>query len=242
MEQNEYDVMAAVEDRHFWFVGTRGIVRDAFVRARPGPDALVLDIGCGTGGTMRALAGLARFVGLDMSPTAARFAADRTGNAVVAGVATALPFADGSFDGVLALDVIEHIPDDALALREARRVLRPGGVFIATVPCHQSLFTEHDEALHHVRRYSRDAFLERVRGAGLTPERVTWTNTLLFPLAATVRLASRTFPRPLGPLHSDATRAVGPFNPVFTAVFGLERRLLRRTDMPFGLGLLVVAR
>jgi ubiquinone/menaquinone biosynthesis C-methylase UbiE len=240
MRAREYEVMAAVEDRHFWFVQTRGIIRDAMVAAGIGPDSRVMDLGCGTGGTMRTLRGLADWTGVDVNPFAAQLARERSGAPVRIAEAAALPFPDATFDGVTALDVLEHIPDDAAALAEVRRVLKPGGALIATVPCHPILFSDHDRALQHVRRYTRAQFLARVGQAGFVPERVTWVNALLFPLAAAARLASRA--RPARGADSDAALGLGPLNGVFNRVFGLERRMLRHVDMPFGLTLLVVAR
>lgn len=242
MDEREYEIMAAVEDRHFWFIGTRGMVRDAYLAAGLGPDSKVLDVGCATGGMMRVLQGLGRFTGLDASPKAAAIARQRSGNPVVIGDATAMPFEDATFDGVTALDVLEHIQDDAAAVREIRRVLKPGGPLIATVPCHPLLFSTHDRALHHVRRYTRPQFLALLRNEGFTPVRVTWTNSLLFPVAATVRLASRLVSGRGQSTSSDAATRVGPLNPLLTRVFEAERRLVRTHDLPFGLSLLVVAR
>ncbi len=242
MEEREYETMAAVEDRHFWFVAMRATVRDAFTALDLPSDARVLDLGCGTGGTMKALHGLARFTGLDMSPTAARFAAHRTGEAVVCGLATDLPVRGASVDAVLALDVFEHIPDDGRAVAEVRRVLKPGGALVATVPCHPALFSEHDRALHHVRRYTRDGFLALLRAHGLHPVRVTWTNATLYPLVATLRWLGRIRSTGHVAARSDASRAVGPLNAVLKQVMMMERRFLQRRDLPWGLGLLVVAR
>jgi len=242
MEEHEYETMASVEDHHFWFVSMRALVREVFLSARFPRDAVILDVGCGTGGTMNALQGLARFAGVDMSLTAARFTTRRTGNPVVCGLGTRLPFADASVDGVLALDVFEHIADDAAAVAEVRRVLRPGGALIATVPCHPALFSEHDRALHHVRRYTHAGFLDLLRSGGFRPERVTWTMSLLFPAVAVFRM----FERVRGLSHpytrSDAALRVGPLNAALRAVMRVERGLLRRFDLPFGLSLLVVAR
>lgn len=242
MEEREYVTMAAVEDRHFWFVAMRAVVRDAFLGLGLPADARVVDLGCGTGGTMKALRGLARFAGLDMSPAAARFAARRTGDVVLCGVATDLPLRDASVDAVLALDVFEHIPDDGRAVAEVRRVLKPGGALVATVPCHPALFSEHDRALHHVRRYTREGFLALLRGHGLTPVRATWTDTTLFPLVAAIRWLGRVRGAHPAGARSDASRPVGPLNVVLKQVMMMERRFLRRRDLPWGLGLLVVAR
>lgn len=242
MEEREYETMAAVEDRHFWFVAMRATVRDAFLALGLPREARVLDLGCGTGGTMKALHGLARFTGLDRSSTAARFATRRTGEAVLCGLATDLPVRDNSVDAVLALDVFEHIPDDARAVEEVRRILKPGGALVATVPCHPALFSEHDRALHHVRRYTRDGFLALLSAHGLHPVRATWTNATLYPLVAVVRWIRRTRNAGHAAALSDASRSVGPLNAVLKQVMMTERWFLRRGNLPWGIGLLVVAR
>jgi SAM-dependent methyltransferase len=190
---------------------------------------------------MRALDGLARFVGLDMNATGAALARRRTGNPVTVGSVTCLPFRDGTFDGVLALDVYEHVEDDVRALAETRRVLRRGGTLVLTVPCHPALFSAHDRALHHVRRYRRPEILGRVREAGFETVRETWLNMALLAPAAAHRLLGRVLPR-RGEDRSDAAIGVGPLNRLLTGVMMAEAAALRRMDLPFGLGLMVVAR
>jgi SAM-dependent methyltransferase len=242
MDDREYEIMAAVEDCHFWFVGIRGIVRDAYLAAGLGPESRVLDVGCATGGMMRMMQGLGRFTGLDANPKAAAMARERSGNPVIVSSATDMPFETASFDAVTALDVLEHIEDHAAAVREIRRVLKPGGPLIATVPCHPALYSAHDAALHHVRRYTRPEFLALLQAGGFTVERVTWTNSLLYPVAAAHRFATRLIHGKDGGTHSDAGTTVGPLNALLTRVFQAERRMVQRHDLPFGLSLMVVAR
>lgn len=242
MDDREYECMAAVEDRHFWFVGIRGMILDAYIAAGLDHDSRVLDVGCATGGMMAALSGLGRFTGLDANPKAAEMARVKSGNPVVIGNATAMPFDDDAFDGVTALDVLEHIEDDAAAVHEIRRVLKPGGPLIATVPCHPALYSGHDKALHHVRRYKRLQFIALLENAGFTIERATWTNSLLFPAVAAHRLASRLLWMNQPDRPSDAAAKVGPMNHLLTRVFEAERSLVRKHDLPFGLSMLVVAR
>ena len=126
-----YDRFFDTEDRHWWFVGRRRLVTDLL--AGFGARGRILDLGCGTGGVLQHLQGLGDAVGLDPAPEAARYCRRRA-LPMVLGSGLELPFADGSFDAVLALDVIEHVPDDVAMLREARRVLRPGGTLVVTVP------------------------------------------------------------------------------------------------------------
>jgi SAM-dependent methyltransferase len=133
--------------------------------------------------------------------------------------------------------VLEHLDDDARALRELRRTLRPGGVAVITVPAYEWLFSSHDEALDHRRRYGKRQLLRRVREADLVPERVTHYNTLLFPLIAPVRLATRN-----RPASEDAKPTWAPVNAVLYRLFTSERALMDRRSLPFGLSLAVVAR
>ena len=109
MQPHEYEVMASVEDRHFWFIQTRLIVGDTIKAAGLGPESRILDVGCGTGGTMKALAGLAQWTGTDLNEYAVELARQRSNAQVFVAEAAKLPFEDHTFDAVTALDVLEHI-------------------------------------------------------------------------------------------------------------------------------------
>lgn len=240
MEIKEYDVMASVEDKHFWFVSTRMIVKNTFIdKGLSG--SRCLDIGCGTGGTMLALKDLGEFVGLDQSILAAQYARMRTGNPVLVGTGTCIALKSASFDCVLALDVFEHIENDEEAVREIKRVLKSGGILIATVPCHQCLFSEHDRALHHVRRYSRNRIISILESTGFVIERVTWINMTLFPMVAIHRLITRFVKVGVKP-KSDASISLGFFNEIFKWIMLREASILKRINLPFGLSLLLVAK
>src|SRR5690606_29615886 len=119
----------------------------------------------------------------EYTPDGARYAAGR-GLPVIRADATALPLADGSLDLVAALDVLEHIPDDGAAAREITRVLRPGGHLVVTVPCDPRLWSAHDEAVGHVRRYTREGIVGLLEGAGLTVVSVRSWMVLLRPAVA----------------------------------------------------------
>ena len=102
-----------------------------------------------------------------------------------------LPWEDGSFDLITCLDVIEHTPDDRVTLGELRRVSRPGAYLLVTVPAYQGLWSMHDVANHHYRRYSRPRLRAAAVDAGWRVTRMTSFNGLLLAPAAAVRLAER---------------------------------------------------
>jgi SAM-dependent methyltransferase len=224
---------SALEEGHWWFRARAEIVGDLFP---PGdPEREILDVGCGWGGLTCRLAAHGRVRGVEPSE-AAREEAARRGLTVLAGSAEALPAEDQSIDVALVSDVLEHLDDDLVALREVHRVLRPGGVAVITVPAYAWLYSAHDRALEHRRRYSRRRLVEAVRAAGLEPVRITHYNALLFLPSAAVRLIRRNRPP-----AEDARPTWGPLNAVLYRIFAAERGLLRRRSIPFGLTLAMVA-
>ena len=150
----------------------------------------ILDAGCGTGRNLIEYGGLGDAVGIEPSPDAIAFCAERGLTAIRSGVEE-LPFEDDRFDLVLMLDVLEHIADDGAALRELRRVTRPGGALVLTVPAHQYLWSQHDETHHHFRRYTQPLLRERLELSSWRPAFTTYFNTALLPPIAAMRLIAR---------------------------------------------------
>ena len=184
-------VTLAVEDSHWWYRGRRRVVRAALGTLDLPSPARALDAGCGGGGTLPMLAALGSVRGLEPSPEAAAVARSRGAGEVVEGVLEALPFEDSFFDFATSLDVIEHLDDDVAGLRELRRVVRPAGFLVVTVPAYPGLYGPHDVANEHRRRYLRRTLVEAAEGAGWSVRLVTHFNSLLFPALAPYRLMQR---------------------------------------------------
>lgn len=148
-----------------------------------------------------------------------------------------IPFRAGSFDLVLALDLLEQqgvVPD--AVLREIRRVLRPGGRLLARVPAHPWLYGPHDRAWGGARRYRRAEFRSLIQEAGFNIRRLTYANSIAFPLAALVRLGGRA-----GLLRDDLLWLAHPFGGLMLSVLDAEARCLRVRDLPVGLSLVCLA-
>lgn len=229
-----FDRFFDTEDRHWWFVGRRRLVTDTL--SRTGARGRVLDLGCGTGGVLAHLGEFGTALGLDPAPEAAKYCT-RRGVPMVVGSGMCLPFADNSFDVVLALDVIEHVPDDVALLREARRVLRPGGVLLVTVPALQWLWSSHDEVNHHYRRYTRAMLNRSLRAGGFRPGKVSYYNAVLLPLAI-----ARKFVQRLGSGDEHHLEDLpGPLNSTLRETMGVEGRVIRRLNLPIGASLIATA-
>lgn len=179
MDEDEIRKSAALEDRHWWYAERRSLVRRL---VRPLTPGRAVDVGCGGGGNTAVLRDLGwRVTGLEYSPVAASLAASR-GLDVVRADARLLPFADESADLVISTDLWEHVEDDAAVARETARVLRRGGRALVAVPCSMALWSGHDVALGHVRRYERDELVGVIESAGLHVVDVRSWNVLLRPV------------------------------------------------------------
>ncbi len=165
--------MLDVDEHHWWYRGRRKIVGSELRRLELPPGAVVLDAGCGSGRMLQDLAAYGEVHGIELDPDAAANAAARGLGEVKVGRVEELPWDDATFDLITALDVIEHTADDRQALGEIRRVAKPGGRFLLTVPAYQALWSQHDVANHHYRRYSRRALRLAAIEAGWRVSRMT---------------------------------------------------------------------
>jgi len=127
------------EDRHWWYRGRRRIVCEELAQLPTGPTMRVLDAGCGSGRLLDELRDYGHVTGLDLNPDSVEIARSRGHEDVVQGPVEQLPWPDETFDLVISLDMVEHTVDDRVTLRELRRVTKPGGYFLMTVPALRAL-------------------------------------------------------------------------------------------------------
>ncbi len=247
MNPEEYEKMYAQENTYWWFQGRKNILFKMLKRYHLLADgkARVLDIGCGTGLILEGIEGGAFAVGLDFSKKALSCCRRRRINNLVCADVEHLPIADSSVDLVLALDLLEHIEDDNALLREIVRILRPGGYLLATVPAHQSLWSEHDEALHHFRRYSKKGFLRLVSKSGLTPLKYSYVITFTYLPIVLFRLGQKLFRFLVHSNNKPKTHIIllpRLINSFLIFILNLEGFLLERMNLPSGVSLLCIAR
>jgi SAM-dependent methyltransferase len=242
MMQHMYPILFAIEESHWWYIGRRRIlgsfVRSICDRVRD-RRARILDVGCGTGANLVMLSEYGEAQGVDVSPDALEFCHERGLDNVRLGAAESLPYEAGEFDLVTAFDVVEHLDDDVEALREMRRVLRPGGRLLLFVPTFMFLWGVQDEVSHHRRRYRMHELRRAVRAAGFEVERSTYANITFFAPVLLVRKLMR-----LTGMRTESENNINipALNKLFGALLGAERHWLRYLNIPFGVSGLCVAR
>ncbi|TMK42210.1 MAG: class I SAM-dependent methyltransferase [Actinobacteria bacterium] len=232
-----------VEDRHWWYRGRRRIIAEVLHSLELPPGARILDAGCGSGRNMVELARFGVVTGVEVSPASIEAARSRNVGEVVAGSLTdRLPFPDAAFDLAVSFDVLEHLDDDRAALGELRRVVRPGGQLVVTVPAYPWLWSSHDVVNHHRRRYTRPTLIASARDAGWVPERTTHFNALLLPAAIAHRSLER-LRRPRNGPTSDLESTPPWLHGVLERPLALEARAIARgRRIPAGLSLLALFR
>ena len=234
------------EQRHFWWTGLRRFARPLVADALAGrSNPRILDCGCGTGANLVMLGEFGRASGFDLSWSGLQFARAYGQRRVAQASMTCIPFAGDTFDLVTAFDVLYSLreDDEACALREMARVLKPGGSMIINVAALEILRGNHSVFGAEVRRSTRRRLREVLTRSGFQVTRLTYTNATLFPLILAVRSAQRLMglatPEEAG---TDVVVPAAPVNAVLKGLLGLEARALRVMNMPIGSSLLCVAR
>lgn len=242
MDTDTYDKIHAAEDTLWFYLGRRAIVQRLLAQHGSIAVRRYLDVGCGSGGALKALgerAGLT--VGMDVAPQALRYSRAKGLPHLFEGDATRLGLADATFDLVTALDVIEHCADDVAVLREIWRVLAPGGLCCLTAPALTILWSNLDRVNHHFRRYTTGELRENAEAAGFCVRKLSYANTWLFPGILAARLVQR-----VTQAQADAASAFDfampnpVINRLFTRIFAGESGWLARADLPIGASVIAI--
>jgi len=243
VEDSEYRLMRAVEDRHWWFDGMEQITARLFAELAlpPRERCEILDAGCGTGRNLGFLNGYGNVTGLDYSSVAVDCCRERGFEKLVCASVNELPFADGQFNLVTSFDVIVTAGvDDKAALAEAWRVLKPGGWFFIRVAAYDWLRARHDAQWHVAHRYVRGELRAKLMAAGFQVHTSSYANMWLLPVALLKRWSERLVP----PREESDLQAGtgGRLNGLLEAILASEARLIATSGLPCGLSLLALAR
>ena len=240
MNNEEYEKLYKFEHFYWWHVGRRDILNSFLKRFLKNRKNQILEIGCGTGGNLEVLSSWGKVIGLDISDQALKFCKKRGFNNLVLGEAEKTDFAPESFNLVVALDVLEHINDDNKAIKEAWRILKNEGYFLATVPAYQFLWSEHDEALGHRRRYSVLDFSKKLEEVGFNIIKKSYLVSFVFPFVLGYRILRKIL-FPTSKKNIAYVILPRPINIFFVSLLKLEAILLKYFNLPFGTSIICIA-
>jgi SAM-dependent methyltransferase len=233
-----------IEDYYWWFVARRDILISLIPK---GEDSRILDVGCAGGHLIKALRieGFRKVYGIDISKKSI-FSCRKNGlGKIMLSDASQTGFRSEIFDVVVASDVLEHIKDDAKALREWGRIMKKGGRIVVFVPAFSFLWSAHDVVCHHHRRYSFSSMTRALEGSGFVIERVSGWNMISFLPSAFVRMLDSLLSRSgiIRVIRGDQLYRVNPsINWMLLTALKAENRLIKRSSMPFGVSMFAVAR
>jgi ubiquinone/menaquinone biosynthesis C-methylase UbiE len=242
MDPEEYANLERVESKHWYYSGKREFVRRWINRVRPPRrEDVLLDCGAGTGLFAKEMEAACRVLVLDDHEGALRILHTRFAPEQILSLAgDRVPLPDCSLDYVTALDVLEHVPDDAAVVRGFYRLLKPGGLAVVTVPASMQLWSDWDESLHHYRRYYRAELRALFPDSQWQVAHANYTNVLVYPVVWLVRKWRRLFPDNRDEKRAEDTIPSPLVNAVLQRVFvGMS---MWRVPFPFGVSLLLVAR
>jgi SAM-dependent methyltransferase len=225
MDATQLALHAEMEEKHWWFLGRRDILRSIVRRLLPpGGQRLVVDVGCGTGGNVAALADEYRTVGIDTSAHAIELARERyPGVRFWDGEIAQLPSElDASADAYLLMDVLEHVSDDFLLLATLVSRCKRGARVVITVPAHQRLWSPHDEALGHFRRYDAKRLAMLWQDLPVRVVLLSYFCARLYPAVRLARWLSRRSGRSVGSHGTDLRVPPAPVNRLLARLFGGE--------------------
>jgi SAM-dependent methyltransferase len=246
VKEYEYQRNFDLENHYWWFRGVREAIKNLLFLG--GLDQLgqpkwrlgkVLDLGCGTGALLDELSPLCNELwGADLSPTAIDFCRQRGHKRLLVADASRVPLPDASFDAITAVGIIEHLDDDAAFVAETRRLLKPGGVLVMLTSSFQFLWSMHDVANEHRRRYTLRQMRALMQAGGYLPERLSHFNCFLFPGIAPILVGHRL----IHGLTSDQPQRILPqpprlVNDLLARLLGVEAALIKKTTLPFGVSM-----
>jgi len=242
MEPEEYEVMYRVELRHWWYLGMEKISLTLLNRCYPpGSYLQILDAGCGTGAAMSTfLAQYGQVSGLDISSLALKYCQLRNIHALAQASILQIPYPSNRFDLVTSFDVLygQAVSDDLIAIKELYRVLAKDGYLLLRLPAYDWLRGQHDRAVHTARRYTTQRVKELLLAGGFKVNKITYCNTLLFPLALIKRLLEKIIP--VQGQSSDLMFDPGILNTPLEQILTLEASLLSQINFPYGLSVFAI--
>lgn len=241
MEKKVYEELKRIQNTHWWFVAKREIVLDIFKNYVNGRDNKILDVGCGMGLMLQHLKKHGEVFGMDFSKEAVQYCQNTFGkdNIKYGKLPDNVPFDNGFFDAVVALDVLEHIEDDLSSISKLYDILKDNGICLCTVPALDCLWSYNDIAVHHKRRYSKKELISKFEHCGFKINMCSYYNFYLFIPIFLIRKFKNILKIQKDDMSDNVKDNV--VNRILYKIFSSERRHLKKGGYPIGVSIILVA-
>jgi SAM-dependent methyltransferase len=240
MDNQTFQKMAIEEVSHWWFSGRRILIKEALHKIDLQENALILEVGCGTGGNLKMLSSLGTVYAFEKNNLARFIASAKSHHQIqikIGSCPNEIPEYENKFDLICLFDVLEHIKEDKKTILKLRKLLAQNGKIVFTVPAYKWLFSRHDRALHHFRRYSRNDILHLIHATNLEIQRITHFNFILAIPVICIRILSKY----LNVSNSKKISQLSRFtNLILFKIFSLEKFILNKFNIFFGISILVI--
>ena len=244
MNRNEYRIMYDIERTYWWFKGKQFLINMLLkMHLEVSEESKLLDIGCGTGIILELLKKYGTGYGVELSSLGIRMLRKRKQRLIVQADANrVIPFKNDIFDAIMCLDVLEHLKNDTGLLKEMLRICKPGGIIIITVPAMMFLWSYHDDALHHKRRYTKAPLVNKMVNLDCRLAKASYFNMIFFLPLLVLRKIKLIFSKTVYS-RSDFFISLPSFLNDFLYLFYVaELKILRLTNIPFGASVLLVVK
>lgn len=235
-----------VETNHWWWIGRKKIVIKLLNKYLNYNKNIILDAGCGTGAGILYLKNFGTVYGIDLSPIAVKFCKQRGIKKIRTGDVSKLPYKNNFFDLVCLMDVIEHVSKDSLVIKEAYRILKPGGLLLTTIPALPFINSNHDYAQGHFRRYSKSHIEKILSERKFKNIKISYFNFFLSPIIILIRISSkhiRIFSK-LADYDSKLNYEIykkNIINQFLIKIISIESKIIEYFNLPFGISLITIS-
>ncbi len=237
MDKSLFDLFYRIENYHWWCLGRKEIIHFLLKKYVKNKRNKILDIGCGTGGMLEMLKEFGDVKGVDVSTDAIKFSRKYFKNAIFKGrLPNEIPFQNSSFDLISLLDVLEHTEDDLKSLKKVYDLLKDKGVLVLTVPAYKLLWNDLDLMSGHKRRYVSLNLKKKVQKAGFKVQKISYFNSLLFPIVALIKRFKKGDPK------SEFLLLPPTINSLLKKIFSIEKYIILKSRIPFGASIILIAK
>lgn len=242
MKRSEYTLMSEIQDKHWLWLGRQKIIESIFDKFLPNNKRLyIADFGCGTGANIPMLRKYGNVYCTDIDMPSLEQIKEKWDDDVEVEIWDPNKKIDKKFDLIVLTDVLEHIPDDAEVVSWISEHLVDGGHALLTVPAHKYLWSQLDDAVHHVRRYEKKKFIELFNGK-LKIVKFSFYNVFLFPVKAIFVLISRPL-QIIGLINKEKSYLDLPpkfFNVIFKYLLYIEAKMISFFSLPNGVSMVIL--